>query len=506
MPRYAGLGPEGQNKSKFKRSHGRFFAGKSRTQERIDNNLGIISAQGMNNAFKRVRCEELDTYDKYMRNEQYDKLMPWDSSDSDTFIPLRQRKPRVIFGLGKRMVDTVAAKLCGEEVFPRFAIEDDPDTEQLIQLVAKAANLQFNVLHAARKAVGCGSSFLRFYVIGATIRLEVYDSKHCYPVFDEEGQLDEIEIRYVFEDEDDLDDKGKPREKWYRMVLGREADIIFDNPHFVAGGETPVFEEVGRADHAFGFVQGTWFRTAPDKHKPDGPALIESCCDLIDAINYSLSQADQAVAYAQEPQLVLSGLDVEEVDDLIKSSQKAWNLGREGKAEFLEADLGGVEKGMELRDKFKQHVCDVARVCLLDPEKIVGSAQSAKAMEVLHGPLLELVGELRQFMGPLIVEVLTKITVTMLMLNARGENLVLTMPPNYTPKSLTLSTTWPPVFPMTMEDLRAKIGVAVQVSNASLISRESVLKWIAKDFGIENVEEEAAKVAAQPVINPFGAF
>jgi hypothetical protein len=32
------------------------------------------------------------------------------------------------------------------------------------------------------------------------------------------------------------------------------------------------------------------------------------------------------------------------------------------------------------------------------------------------------------------------------------------------------------------------------------------MKWLAKDFGIEDIEEEKAKIAAQPVINPFGGF
>jgi len=31
-------------------------------------------------------------------------------------------------------------------------------------------------------------------------------------------------------------------------------------------------------------------------------------------------------------------------------------------------------------------------------------------------------------------------------------------------------------------------------------------KWLAKDFGVEDIEEEVRKVNDQPVINPFGGF
>lgn len=509
MSRYAGIGAGSNKVAKIRSNNygtGRGLSGKSRTQERIDNKLGRISADEMGRSFKRVRCEELDRFDKYLCNEQYDNLLPWDSGDAETYIPIRKRKPRIIFNLGKRVVDTVASKLTGKAVFPAFTVEDDPETEQFLRMVMQASNLQIHILGALRKALGCGSSFLRFYIIGSRIRLEVYDSKYCYPTFDDENQLISLEVRYVYADEEDKDERGKPREKWFRMILGTETDVLYDNPLFVAGSTAPVFQEVASADHMFGFVQGQWFRTSEDKHKPDGISLIDCCTDLIDAINYSLSQGDQALAYAQEPQLALSGMDVDEIDNLIKSSEKAWNLGREGEAKFVEADLGGVEKGMEMRDKYKQHLTDVARVVMLEPEKIVGSAQSAKAMEVLHGPLVELIDELRQFVGPAILELLTKIAVAILKLESQGQNEVITMPKGWQPKSLNVTTSWPEIFPMTMEDLLKKVQVGVQAANATIVSRESITRWLVKDFGIENLDEELAKLKAQPVLNPFGAF
>ncbi len=477
----------------------------SRTQERIDNNLGIVPGERMGN-YSLVRSKTLELYDKYMKNEQYDHLMPWQSGDKDTYIPIRRRKPRVIYGLPKRLVDTVSGKLLGESVFPAFKVEDDEDTTFVLQLLIKLSSFRLHTLYAVRKAIGAGSSFIRFYVTGPRIFMEVYDSKYCYPKFDDEQELEEVEIRYVYDDHEDKDERGAPKKKWYRLLLGRDEEVLFDNPEYKPGGAAPYFEEVARADHGLGFVQGQWFKTSENKDSPDGESLLAYCTDLVDSINYSLSQGDQAISYAQEPQLAIKGMDVSEIDELIKSSEKAWNLGRDGEAQFVEANLGGVEKAMEVREEHKQKISDVCRVVMLDPEKIVGSAQSAKAMQVLHGPLVDLVQELRTAMEEPLIALLAKLLAVVVILQQRGQNEVLTMPAGWVPESLNITASWPEIFPMTMEDLQKKVQVALSAANASILSRETATAWVAKDFGVENIEEEVAKIKAQPVLNPFGAF
>jgi hypothetical protein len=280
---------------------------------------------------------------------------------------------------------------------------------------------------------------------------------------------------------------------------------LFDNPD--ATEREPVFTPVAEAVHELGFVQGEWFRTSEDKHSPDGHSLISDILDFCDELNYNFSQSSQAISYAQEPQLTVSGMDVDEIDKLIRSSQKAWNLGRQGVAQFVEANMSGVEAADNFRNIVRQNVGDLARVVLLDPEKIVGHAQSAKAMEVMHGPLVELVDELRPMIEKSILDLVTRMAVAFFIFKARGaDDLAIVVPDGWMPASLNISASWPPIFPMTMEDIQKKVSIAVQAGNASIISRETLTRWVAKDFGIENIDEEIAKVASQPVINPFGAF
>lgn len=483
---------------------GRFFTGKSRTAQRVEQKLGRIPGNQIGHA-RKVRSEKLETYEKYLNNTQYDHLLDWDvSGEGEDYVPVRKRRPRLIYNLGRTMCDRVGGKLTGSNVFPKLRVEDDPDTEEFVRLIGTASMGKVYVLDAVKKMLGAGSAFLRYYVVGQRLMIESYKSLYCYPIFDATGELEEVIIKYVYFDEHDLDERGNPKQKWYKLYLGKMADILYDNPEYVPGDNEPHFEEVARAEHQMGFVQGQWFRTVRDIHKADGPSLLCDVLGFIDALNYNLSQSDQAVGYGQEPQLVVSGMDVTEINKLIKSSQKAWNLGRNGDAKFLEADMTGVDRAMDFRQIMKQSVGDIARVVMLDPEKIVGSAQSAKAMEVLHGPLVDLVNELRPVVGQFVRDFYGKMALTILLLERRGQNFVISIPKGWKPKSLDMTISWPPIFPMTMEDMQKKVQVATTASNASLISRETLTGWLAQDFGIENVEEEIAKVAAQPVLNPFG--
>lgn len=483
----------------------RNFLGLSRTQQRIDNKLGVIPAD-LASGPKLYRKESLNNYDSLYEMTQYEKLAEWEQSCKvDEYIPVRKRKPRLQVGYGRLLPMRVASKLCGERYFPTFEIEEDPDTQAFVSLVIKQAKLRAKLLEPVRRALTSGSCFVRFYFVEGAIKIEHYLSKYCYPEFGPIGELTEVMIKYVYEDPNELDQKGNPIKKWYRLDLGQLSDTLYDNPVFIKDQE-PTFEVVSQVNHNFGFVQGEWFRTNEDKHSPDGESLLHGIEGFIAELDYSFSQSSTAVSYNQDPQLVLKGMDVDEIDEMVRSASKAWDLGRDGSAEFLETSLSGVERAIELRDKVKFQVEGLARVILLDPEKMVAHAQSGKAMEVLHGPMVDLIEELRPILEDSYASLVTKLVISHLGLMSQGIDTGLMIPAGWAPKSLNLVAKWPLIFPMTMEDLQKKVSIASSVTSANLLSRESMTRWLAKDFDIEDIEGEIQKIAAQPVINPFGGF
>lgn len=479
-----------------------------RFKKRIQNNLGIVD-KTVPYQSKQFRKPELELYDAYYDNRQYCHLLPWDQqkdASTDEYIPVRQRAPRIKYAFAKTLTQRVTARLVGSRTFPSFTVEEDPDTEAYIKAILMASMFQSSLLEPAREMLAVGSGFIRFYVHEGQFVLQHYKSKFCYPTFSPTGELKAVTIKYVYDDESDLDENDQPIKKWYRLDLGEFADILYDNPVFDEESEDePAFIEMNRTEHDLGFVQGEWIRTCRGNN-PDGYSLIEDILDFIDDINYSLSQSSQAVSYNQDPQLVINGMSNEELEDLIRSSQKGWNLGKDGEAQFLETGLAGVERASELRDKMRLGINDIARVVFLDPEKMNAQNMSGKAMEILHGPLVELVEELRPFMEIAIKSMTLKMAITNLILADRGEPTPVQVPKGYKVQSLNLVTNWPPIFQSTMVDLKDKIAAAAQATGANLISRKTGTKYLAKDFNVEDVDAEIAEIAAQPVLNPFGAF
>ena len=488
----------------YSRGNKQRFAQYSRLQQQARNNLGIIMTDQMN-APKKFRDDNLDVLDQYYECRQYDGLQDWnEASESKVYVPVRKRKPRVVYNVAKVVIDKVAAKLCGDGMFPTFLVEDDPDDTQFFRIVQKACGFRRNLIDPIKHCLVSGSVFVRFFVVDGNLSMEWANAKFCYPEFDETGDLEQIEIKYIFQDTE-TDSTGKRIWKWYRIVLTKTADILYDNPEYKEGN-APTFVEVDRAEHDLGWVQGEWLRTNKKKFDVDGDSLIIDILPFIDELNYSLSQTSQAIAYNQEPQVVVNDIDDDEVEKLIKSAQKSWNLGRNGKAAFLESNMKGVETAEDSRDHMRQFMLDVVRVVLHDPEKMAASASSGEALKVLNAPLVELIDELRTILEPSLINLLIKIALTMLELHARGEETILTVPSGYLPESLDLTCKWPPLFPTTIADLTAKVAAASQASSGMLISRESLTRWLAPDFGIENVEEELQKLEAEPIFNPFTGF
>lgn len=494
-----------KNKERIARTGRDWASSASRTMQRVANVLGVIPAG--NGAHKKFRRPELEELDKYYENRQYDHLISWEEANASTeeYIRIRERKPRVIYAFAKVLCQRVASKLVGKDNFPTLLIEEDPDTQLFLGLVVKHANLPANLLEPVRRMLNAGGGLVRFYVVDGATKVESYLSKYCYPKFNASGELSSVRIQYVYCDPHDRDEKGKAKEKWYRLDLGPESDVLFDNPPYHENSE-PEFTPVSTAKHGLGYVQGEWFRTGENKHSPDGPSLIEDIMSFIDEINYSLSQSSQAVGYNQDPQMTIKGMDTDQLDELVRSAQKAWNMGRDGEATFVESTLNGVDKAKDLRDVVKLGIQDVTRVLMLDPEKFAQHAQSGKAMEQLHGPLVELINEVRPWVEKSIVNLTMKIAVTLLLLREQGVEIGMTLPEGWAPKSFNVTAQWPPIFPMTITDLKEKVGVAVAASSANLIARETGTRWLAKDFNIEDIEAEIAKIGAQPVLNPFGSF
>jgi len=484
----------------------RMIFGMSRSEKRANNNLGIVLNTG-NEKSDRYRSPKLCVVQSYLEGTQYDGKQDWDQAAcSDTHVPLKDRKPKIIYPFAKVFADRLSSKLLGRSTFPAVKVEDDEDTSYFTKIVLNGTFFQARMLDMCKKLVAYNSCFVRFKMTNGSLKLEKYNPNYCYPSFDPAGNLDFIEIKYVY-DTGETDNKGKKIERWYKLILSTTTDTLFSNPIYVENSK-PEFEVVSSIEHNLGYVQGEWFSIGEDLYSPDGESepFILQIKDFVDAINYNLSQTDTATNYGNDPQLVLSGMDEDDIDKLIKSSAKAWALGREGKAAFLEVAGSGLEASRETREDFFKRVQDIARIVMLDPEKMQASAQSGKAMEVMHAPLVELVNEIRPWIEKGFKSLIAKMIDTIITLNTLGFETQFTMPEDFVPASMEFTITWPPVFELTTQDKQQVVSIGLQASNGNIISRDTALKWIQSqgvDFGVEDFELERQKVDSQKT---FGGF
>lgn len=480
---------------------------RSRLNRHVQQNLGVIYiGKNENQIYRKKSLHVLDTY---YNNKQYDGMPDFDvDCDSmGTHIPIRKRQPRIKYSYAKNLVQRVASKLLGVANFPSFKVDDSPEDEEFIKAVINNSMIRSEMIEPMRKLLAVGSVFVRFKIDSGVFKISHYDSKYCYPEFQPNGELERVVVKYIYQDENERDEKGNFVKKWFKAEFNTVSEVLYDNPPYVLGTkQEPVFEVVEEFEHELGFVQGEWLTTSSGNHSPDGYSLIEDITDFIDELNYSISQSSKAISYNQDPQLVFSGMNDDEMQNVIRSSTKSWNLGREGSAQFVESNLTGADKALLLRDKMVHHISDLTRIVLLDPEKIVGSAQSAKAMEVLHGPFKDLVEELREPVGKHFIKIVTKLCLICFLADKMGIVSPIVIPPGYSPQSFNIVLKWPELFPLTIEDMQKKTNLAVSAHNGRLISRFTAMRYIQEIFGIQNLEEEAAQIDKEPVFNPFGGF
>jgi hypothetical protein len=486
---------------------------RSRSAKRRKKNLGIIEVD-MNKLDLKYRDPALELYDSYYENRQFEQLPDWDDCndpDNDNYVPIRKRRPRFMVPFAKMLSGRLVSMMVGGKAFPTFAIKDFPDEQEFLAAVIRESKIKSHILEPLRRALNTGSSFIRFKLVEGVIKIEWFHSKYCYPKFAPNGELQEIEIKYVYVDKNERDEDGDFKMKWFRMILGANSETLFDNPEYDLDQPEvePNWQVVDTVEHNLGFVQGVWFRTCEHRGTPDGYALVADVLDFIDELCYSYSQSSQAVSYNQDPQLAIKGMDEEEASVLVRSAMKSWLLGKNGEAEFMETNLTGVQVAGELRDKVKQTVQDVAHIVLLDPEKIVGSAQSAKAMEILHGPMVALADELREVIAPQIHELIIKMSMVCLIAKSQGMDVPFEIPDGWQPQTLAAILRWGKYFEDTMEDKQKTAAWLNTLVTGNIIARKTATRYVAEncpELNIQDPDAEQAEIAAQPQLNPFGTF
>lgn len=504
-----------------------------------------------------TRAKELEALERLYQGEQYQGrglADPWDKAGAGRRVPLNRQRPSVQYDLPRPIVDRPTALLFGEGRFPEITFEPharpgDPaaaegnttgeggegegeksaadraadETARINAWIASIVDegaLQQVALTWARQGARLSSACMTWSVVDGEFAFESHATRHCTPEFHprKRGELVRLEKRYKHMVATQELRGGvlvvveKPY--WHREVWDTQQHIVYaDEP---VTEKEPTWREADVAVHGFGFVPGVWVKNLDDGEpgRVDGVSLLDGISDVTEDIDRTLSQKSRAVRYNQEPERVYFGLSEEEkkrIEIVGGGASRALPSKKDGgEVSLLELKGEGQRVAEEHVMAQRGRVLEVTRVVMPDPEKLLAASKSGAALRILFAPTLELVGELRQTYGRGLRTIIGQIlrAVREGTLTKLGE-LATTPPATIPPGKVVLG--WGFAFEPTPQDLLQIAQACQTLRQASLVDRETLVRWLASYLGVRDVrvvlerldaeDAEAAEAAAAAAKN-----
>jgi hypothetical protein len=338
---------------------------------------------------------------------------------TNEYIPLHERQPSVRYGLAKIIVKDSADHIFVGRNWPQIATDDQKFTDWLDDFYLQQ---KFSAFGSRVATLGSIGSVVPIFRITADEKLvlDVWNARDCVPVFSQDGDLDEVMLRYITTAsalrsigiEPDRD--AQPNQKfWYRRKLTRYYDAVYrptpENDWDESKIEMIPIEPPFSIFHGFGIVPALWVHNLPcecfTNDPTDGTSSFgdTTVLDCMIQIDYLLSQTGRGLKYASDPTLILKDplVSAEGGDEspLVKGVSAAIEVTDKGDAKILEINGGAQRVCIEFVEKLRNFALEVARGSRKDPQRALSHAQSGKMAEHLDEAVMALTAELRTAYG-----------------------------------------------------------------------------------------------------------
>jgi hypothetical protein len=298
--------------------------------------LSESEVQNLLNAAKTPRARELEGYQAFFDGTAYEGRVNF----FDDSVPMQERKPCVIYPLCMLAAESNVAFAMGEGRFPvvlSLSSEGDDVFDKTLGLskddsaivdsfnakLIDLARLEHVFRQGYRMAMASRSVA---FVLGFRAGLPFADlvwSKLCTPKFEDPidpCKCTRLEIRYRYT-ELWRDPQVTGGEWWTRVceylrvvderydAVYRPVDIWDVTDAGAIAGRSPTQTVT---EHGFGFCPVHWYprnRASTVTQSPDGLAIHDGMCGLLEQLDLALSQRHRAAVYAGDPQTVLIGVD-----------------------------------------------------------------------------------------------------------------------------------------------------------------------------------------------------
>ena len=439
------------------------------------------------------RFPELEIYSRYMENTQYDHLPAWSGDLSNQQNDDRNNQPKKIFPLPQIASDMFCSLVTSKKSRLEIQVEEEELQEKLDDLLEKikfwgAMSSAFPSFYAN------GSTFIRFYLTpdNSKLILEPWDTKSCWPEFDENDELESVRIRFIY-NTGEIDDKKEPIWNWAQYQLFKDRDVEYTNPRFNPHKEEePVFSPKSTFNHNLGFVQGVWIKNGLNPKGDDGKSMLKGSLGYLDDLNYFSSKESNAGYHTLYPVLLGFGVDHEDFTKMMKENEISGGSSflttnqqpKNADVRFLEGTNAGLQFGEIFIQRNIQILQHTLKITLSNPDVLLGYAQSAEAMKMLYRPAINEVENMQPFLKEGICELLEKIEAV-----SQGTEFAIPVGTIANAKKK-----WGDIFSPTETDKASRVTNALNATQGQMLSRKTATAYLAPDFGVRNVEEELKEI------------
>jgi hypothetical protein len=446
------------------------------------------------------RTRMLDILHRVLNGTLYD-ILPYqfheERSLGGDYIPLRNRRPSVRYGLSSIVVEDSVSLLFSEGHFPTIDCAD-PTVRSVLSDIAKETRLNQVMTEAAiRGSVGSVAILMR--VLRGRIFFQVLDTTYLVPVWDPEApdSLSRVTERYKVAGqrlvESGYDIANPETEYWFERQWDTEYETWFTP--VTVGGAGSLEIDVGRSvRHGLDFVPMVWVRNLPGRSATDdsndGACTFRAAIETQIEIDYQLSQAGRGLKYSSDPTLLIKEPATSDTQ-IVKGAGNALVVSEKGDARLLE--IGGTASAavMEYVRTLREFALESVHGNRAHADRLT-AAQSGRALELMNQGLLWLADNLRVSYGETALLCLAR-----MILRASQVYRLRTMDKEVPALDVSarLSIKWPRWYPPTADDRQKDAQTLTTLVTAGLISRETAVKAIADTFDIEDIPGELVNIA-----------
>jgi hypothetical protein len=420
---------------------------------------------------------------------------------SGEYIPVRARRPSVIYGLPRIVVEDSVSLLFSEAHFPTIQCDDKPTVAALMDLMKETRIDEVMVSAAIRGSVGSIAVLMR--VLKNRVFFNVLDTVYLTPTWLEDAPdtLQSVTERYKLKGADLRDagytiaDDDLTTDFWFQRTWDDTNETWFV-PVKVASisrksPQPPAIDVNRTVSHALGFVPMVWIKNLPGGDEIDGACTFRAAVDASIEIDYQLSQVGRGLKYSSDPTLLIKEPAATD-GDIIKGAGNALIVAQDGDAKLLE--IGGTAAAAVM-----EYVRDLRTMAL---ESIHGNranadklsaTQSGRALEMMNQGLIWLADRLRASYGEHGLLPLMRMVVQA---SAKVSLVIMGKPAPSLVQDVPLSLKWPRWYQPTPEERSADASTLVALRAGGLMSRETAIRQLADDYDIEDVAAELLLIQA----------